>query len=67
MIGDQPLHDLLLRDVSLVDHYKQVHDYWLPGIGWDCSLLDGLIPPQIEDRIVVVVLYEDELTQDDFC
>ena len=55
-LGDIPLKELALAEINLVDSYKTVREYWCCMEGWWWSDLEGLLPPQICNRLSKVML-----------
>ncbi|XVF81675.1 hypothetical protein PTKIN_Ptkin15bG0174300 [Pterospermum kingtungense] len=56
---EEPLMNFLLSEFSSQDVYKRVSDYWVPRVGWNWDMLNGLLPGFIEDKLAAVVLNED--------
>ena len=50
------LINLALREISFIESFKQVSDYWDPIRGWIVENLAGLLPNYIEDSLSTVLL-----------
>ena len=58
-LGGVPLIELALVEINLVDSYKIVREYWCCMEGWRRSDLEGLLLPQICNRLSTVMLRGD--------
>lgn len=63
-LGEVPLITLILKDISIVDMYRRVSEYWLAGHGWNWDMLRGLLPSNIENKLAAFILREDEESVD---
>lgn len=63
-VVSEPLINLAMGEVGLVEKYKMVRDYWDVNEGWNWSILEGKLPMDILDKIATVILSNDLNTAD---
>ena len=66
-IDDEPLFQSLTRDITLLELYSQVCDYWIPSQGWGLSKLVGSLPPRVKNKLAAFILCEDSSMEDEIC
>ncbi|XVE66798.1 hypothetical protein DITRI_Ditri08aG0108200 [Diplodiscus trichospermus] len=59
----EPLINWTLQDISLVEKYRSVNDYWEPGIGWKWNELTGSLCEEIISKLSAFIISEgDEMS-----
>lgn len=59
-VGNQDSKEFLIYENPLVDLHIKVVDYWLPGEGWNWTMMEGFLRTEIEDKITTIILCEDD-------
>lgn len=51
----------------MADLHKRVTNYWVLEEGWNWDMIEGLLPSNIENKIVALALFDDASNQDSLC
>ena len=66
-LGDIPLLDIALKDLTLEESYTMVWHYWNEPNGWNLDSLYGKLPPHILAKLRSILVRANEEGKDNFC
>ena len=67
LVGDIPLLNLSLKAPCPVDSFKMVKEYWNDSRGWDWNALEGMLRPNILEKMGSVMVSTRENGKDGVC
>ncbi|XP_038687586.1 uncharacterized protein LOC119986972 [Tripterygium wilfordii] len=66
-MGDSPLIDVCLHDISLVEKHKMISCYWQRGLGWIWAKFHHLLPENIVQQLTAFMVREEDDMEDGIC
>ena len=66
-LGETPLINHTRRELTMVESYKLVKDFWEPNKGWKWENLDGVLPSHLENLLAAILVRSDDEDNDSLC